>query len=331
MVATNYSGPRDYLDPRRHWLVRGVPARVRQDYHLYKPSMKWAEPDIGHAAEGLRWIHDNRDTARAGASEAARRIAAEFSIERIGALARARLLRLLARRSPRRAVALSQKGLDQLRPSVPIPGDWFDSGYFEHGLKSNWKHGYTWPLFEGVFRNAAGLLAEMFPEAQTFLDIGCAKGFLVRALRERGLDAWGIDHSPWALAHADAATRPFLSLADATTARCDRKFDVLIAMSIFEKLTEEQLSVLLPRVRGWTGKALFAVIPILGAHQSGSQANTGRDLSQITLRDRGWWCDRFSTAGWRQGPLDGRLEHLCHMHPFPTGMGWNVHILSPAS
>ena len=108
VVATGFSGPRDYLDPKHHWLVRGGFATVRQHYEFYNPAMKWAEPDIGHAAQGLRWIYDNRDAARAGAAEAAQRITAEFSIERIGALAKARLLRLLARTNPRKAAAIAR-------------------------------------------------------------------------------------------------------------------------------------------------------------------------------------------------------------------------------
>ena len=326
VVATNFSGPRDYLDPRRHWLVRGVPTRVRQNYHFYKPTMKWAEPDIGHATEGLRWIHDNRDTARAGAAEAAQRIAAEFSIERIGALARTRLLRLLERRSPRRAAALSGKKLEPLRPSVPIPGDWFDSGYFERGLKSNWKHGYTWPLFEGVFRDAAGFLAEMFPAAKSFLDIGCAKGFLVRTLRERGLEAWGFDHSAWALARAEADVRPYLQLAGVGNAQYDRQFDVLVAMSVLESLDENQIRDFLPRARRWTRKALLAVIATADGHSAGALSKTDRDLSRITLRDRAWWRAQFLAAGWRQDDAYHDFERKCQAHAVPGKMAWDVHV-----
>ena len=71
---------------------------------------------------------------------------------------------------------------------LPIPGDWYDADYFEHGLKSNWDRGYTWPLFKGVFEDTARYLEEMFPEAASFLDVGCAKGFLVKALREARLN-----------------------------------------------------------------------------------------------------------------------------------------------
>ena len=150
--------------------------------------------------------------------------------------------------------------------------------------------------FRGVFTDAAACLAELFPEAQSFLDIGCAKGFLVRALRERGLDAWGFDHSRWAIDHADPAARPFLTLDGVDTAAFDRQFDVAVAMSIFESLTEAQLRGFLPRARQWTRHALFAVVALPDPAPRG-------DLSQITLRDRGWWADCLRQAGWRQDAL----------------------------
>jgi DNA-binding NtrC family response regulator len=43
------------------------------------------------------------------------------------------------------------------------------------------------------------------------LDVGCAKGFLVRALREAGRECWGIDHSQWALEQADSIASPYLT------------------------------------------------------------------------------------------------------------------------
>src|SRR5262249_29590249 len=139
----------------------------------------------------------------------------------------------------------------------------------------------NWPLFKGVFEETAAYLAHMFPQARSFLDVGCAKGFLVRALRERSLEAWGFDHSPWAIAQADAAAKPYLTLKDIQVVEYHRQFDMLVAMSIFETLTEEQLKAFLPRARTWAQQALFAVIATAGATDS-----RNRDLSQITLRDR---------------------------------------------
>ncbi|MDQ6867045.1 MAG: glycosyltransferase [Pseudomonadota bacterium] len=320
VVATAYAGPLDYLDPKRHWLVRATQAAVRQPYFFYDPNMRWAEPDLAHAAEGLRWVYEKRGDARSAARSAAEEMQVTYSLRQIGEIAKTRLIDLVARTDRMRAGVLSRQNPADAPPQ-PIPGAWFDAGYFETGRKSNWDKGYTWPLFCGVFRDAATCLTEVFPEARSFLDVGCAKGFLVRALREHRLEAWGLDHSAWAIDHAEGSVRDFLRLASVESAAYDRSFDVLVAMSILESLTEAQLRAFLPRARAWTRQALFAVIA--------PPSSTGGDRSQITLRDRAWWRERMHEAGWVQDPLHRRVERLAQAHPVPGRMGWSVHIFSP--
>ncbi|WP_404559169.1 glycosyltransferase family 9 protein [Bradyrhizobium niftali] len=326
VVATAYSGPLDYLDPERHWLVRAKPAPVRQSYQFYSSSMRWGEPDVDHAVEGLRWVHANRDAARKSAQTAAGSLQSRFCPARVGELAKARLVELLARTDSPRAGAIRAQTAAEA-PPVPIPAAWYDADYFETGRKSNWKSGYRWPLFRGVFTEAAAFLAETFPEAESFLDAGCAKGFLVRALRERGLQAWGFDHSPWAIEQAETAAYDYLSLASVETATFDRSFDVLLAMSLLESLTEDQLRAFLDRARTWTRQALFAVIPTLNPDRE-AHAERDADLSHITMRDRTWWQQQFNAAGWRQDSIHRGFERSCQAHPFVRRMNWSVYVFA---
>jgi 2-polyprenyl-3-methyl-5-hydroxy-6-metoxy-1,4-benzoquinol methylase len=287
--------------------------------------MRWAEPDLDHAVEGLTWVYQNRASAKARAVGAAHKLRGSFSFERVGAMAKARLTDLLQQSNPQKLAAI-RRGL---RPqSLPIPGDWFDADYFEHGLKSNWERGYSWSIFKGLFEDAATYLAEMFPEARSFLDAGCAKGFLVKALHQRGLDAWGFDHSPWVISSAEAEAQPFIQLADAVAVDYDRGFDVMIAMSLFEALTEEQIKVFLTRARAWVQQALFATIPTIAPGASGP-IRGDRDLSHITMHDRAWWQRQFIDAGWRQDPIHRAFERACQAHSLPTRMGWSVYVFSP--
>ena len=46
---------------------------------------------------------------------------------------------------------------------------------------------------------------------QSVLDIGCAKGYLVKAMRWLGREAWGCDISDYALEKADPEVKQFLS------------------------------------------------------------------------------------------------------------------------
>src|SRR3954465_12856357 len=45
----------------------------------------------------------------------------------------------------------------------------------------------------------------------SILDFGCARGYTVRAFREMGYDAWGVDVSQWALNNADEVAKPYLN------------------------------------------------------------------------------------------------------------------------
>jgi glycosyltransferase involved in cell wall biosynthesis len=319
IVATAYGGPVDYLDSTRHWLVRHKISPVGRPYFLYSESMNWAEPDLSHAREGLQWVCEHRVETRAAAEEAAGELRETFSLERIGQAAKARLITLQRASSRRASVLAPQPQRSRAPAALPIPGDWYDADYFERGLKSNWARGYAWQSFQGIFRETAGLLHETFPEATSYVDAGCAKGFLVQSLRERGLDARGFDHSTWAIGHAQAGMRPFLELAGADTVTYDGcSVDVLVAMSLLESLTEDQIKRFLPRARAWVRRGCFVTIPA-------ATGGADRDLSHITMHDCQWWYERFLESGWRRDPLQQTIEQ----HPLPKRMKWIAYVFEP--
>ena len=166
----------------------------------------------------------------------------------------------------------------------------------------------------------------MFPEAQSFLDAGCAKGFLVRTLREKGKEAWGFDHSSCALERAEQSVKPFVRRASVEDVHCDEPIDMLLAFSLFECLTEEQALSFLRQARGWTRQALLAVITV--ADDTAAETSDDRDLSHMTLRPRAWWHKLLLRAGWRQDSLHRMAERICREHPLPKKMGWEVFLYS---
>src|SRR5262249_4597577 len=135
-----------------------------------------------------------------------------------------------------------------------------DAAYFEDGIKSNWRDGYTWASFAGVFTETAAFLLDTFPDAESYLDVGCAKGFLVRALRTAGRKCWGIDHSAWALEHADALAQPYLARGRAEELAADREFDFILAFGLLPELTESQAEAFLQRAHSLARVGLVAVI-----------------------------------------------------------------------
>ena len=151
VIATGYSGPLDYLAADAHGLVRHTLTSVRQPYAYYRPSMHWAEPDTMHAAELMRAVRARPDEFYKRAAAAAKHLLDDFSLEEIGRRARRRLGELLRRTDSKKWERLARvQHTAQLRPTVPIPGEWFDADYFENGIKSNWSERLPLARFRGA-------------------------------------------------------------------------------------------------------------------------------------------------------------------------------------
>jgi 2-polyprenyl-3-methyl-5-hydroxy-6-metoxy-1,4-benzoquinol methylase len=332
VVATAFAGPLDYLPPDASRLVPFTLVPVRQPYTYYGPQMRWAEPDVAEASRALREVHADRLALPARAASAAAKACEAYSLERVGTTAAARLMELLHDRNRQRWRAIQLKVRpDALDPTPPIDGDWYDEDYFELGVKSNWIGGYGWNAFASLFRETAAYVTEMFPEAASFLDAGCAKGFLVRCLREAGRESWGVDHSGWAIDHADRATQPFLTRAAVDEMTFDRQIDVLLAFDLLSHLTESQAERFLTRARPWTRGALLATIASFDddGDRARHAASDDRDRSHVTMRLRSWWHELFLKTGWRLDPLQRLGAERCRTHPLPRRMGWKVYAYSP--
>ena len=65
VIATGYSGNVDFMNENDSFLVKYRLAEIEKDYGPYKKGFVWAEPDIDHAAELMRYVCANRDQAKA--------------------------------------------------------------------------------------------------------------------------------------------------------------------------------------------------------------------------------------------------------------------------
>lgn len=114
----------------------------------------------------------------------------------------------------------------------------FGQEYFD-GDRTQGYGGYRddgrWRPVAETFRDYWGLKA-----GDRVLDVGCAKGFLVQDLLAvcPGLEAFGLDLSAYALAHAAAQVRPRLVRGDAAWLPFeDGSFDAVISINTVHNLT----------------------------------------------------------------------------------------------
>lgn len=67
VIATDFGGVRDYLNQSNGYPVRCRLVELERDYGPYQAGNVWADPDIEHAAELMRWVLNHpEDRARKG-------------------------------------------------------------------------------------------------------------------------------------------------------------------------------------------------------------------------------------------------------------------------
>ena len=121
----------------------------------------------------------------------------------------------------------------------------------EYGNEDQWI-----PLFQ---RFADHIVQDFAPKS--VLDIGCAFGYMVKYLRERGVEAWGIDTSTYAISQADEKIQPYLRVSSA----CDnlpndmpQHYDMVINIEVIEHMTMEDGSKALDKMCTYADIILFS-------------------------------------------------------------------------
>ena len=152
----------------------------------------------------------------------------------------------------------------------------------------------------------------------TCVDYGCAKGFLVHALRILGKEAYGEDISEYAINNAHPKVCEFLSLPNT------KKYDLLIAKDMLEHVEENDLPELLS---SFTKKAdnLFFVIP-LGDNNLFRIREYEVDITHVTKKDEEWWMEMFAHCGIKITQFSYSLGSIKEKwtEPYPYGNGFFV-------
>jgi GT2 family glycosyltransferase/cyclopropane fatty-acyl-phospholipid synthase-like methyltransferase len=89
-------------------------------------------------------------------------------------------------------------------------------------------------LWVDLFAAIAGAIVQSLSPG-TVLDVGCASGMLVEALRRRGVDARGIDISTWAIDQIPSDIRPFCTVGSVTE-ELDGQYDLIVCSEVLEHL-----------------------------------------------------------------------------------------------
>jgi len=95
---------------------------------------------------------------------------------------------------------------------------------------------------------------------KTVLDAGCAMGFLVEALRDRGVQAYGIDVSEYAINRVREDITRWCRVASVTDP-LDRDYDLITCIEVLEHLPAEDAIAALDNLCSHTDDLLFSSTP----------------------------------------------------------------------
>src|SRR5665647_3602615 len=137
--------------------------------------------------------------------------------------------------------------------------DDYTSCYYANHLGSDEEYSWDSPAWREFFTNVAGKVVSLIG-AKRVLDVGCARGLLVQALVEAGVDAHGTDISETAVASAHPDVRGRLSLATAVDP-IDGSWDLISCIEVLEHLAPNDADRAIANMCVATERVLFSSVP----------------------------------------------------------------------
>ena len=141
-----------------------------------------------------------------------------------------------------------------LEPSVP-PSP-YGAFYYRHCCGRPYARDAEWlALFDRI---AAKIVERIQPRSA--LDAGCAFGLLVERLRDRGVEAEGVDVSVFALAQAHESVAPYCRVASLVDP-LERRYDLIVCIEVLEHLPSGQADAAIANLCACTNDILFSSSP----------------------------------------------------------------------
>jgi Methyltransferase domain len=143
------------------------------------------------------------------------------------------------------------------------------------------------------FGKIADRLIEDF-HPKTALDAGSAIGLLVEALRDRGVEADGVDFSEFAVNHSREDIRQFLRVGSITEPLA-RRYDLITCFEVVEHMPSEDADRAIANLCAFTDEVILTSTPM---HY--------RDPTHTNIHPQEYWTERFARQGFiRDVDYDG--------------------------
>ena len=161
------------------------------------------------------------------------------------------------------------------------PSQLYDAYYFAHGCGPPYERNEEWLyLFASI---ADRILTDIHPT--TVLDTGCAMGFLVEALRQRGVEAYGVDISEYAIQRVDPSIKPYCWVGSVLDP-FPQQYDLLVCIEVLEHLPPLKADETIKNCCLHGNDVLFSSTPF-----------DYKELTHLNVQPPEYWAELFARYG----------------------------------
>lgn len=132
----------------------------------------------------------------------------------------------------------------------------YDETYYKSHCGNDYERNNGWEEIFAVY--ASHIVKELAPK--TSLDVGCASGYMVESLRDRGVDAEGADISDYALSCVREDIKPYCFKHSATEP-FEKKYDLVTCIEVLEHLSRNDISLAVENLCNTSDVVLFSSTP----------------------------------------------------------------------
>jgi len=157
----------------------------------------------------------------------------------------------------------------------------FDAYYYAHDCGLPYERNEHWLNFFGWI--AERITRDINPK--TVLDAGCAMGFLVEGLRARGVEAWGVDVSEYAIGQVHESVKAYCRVGSIAQP-FERRYDLVTCIEVFEHMLPAEAEKAAENLCRSTDDILFSSTPF-----------NFKEVTHINVHPPEYWAALFARQG----------------------------------
>jgi len=154
----------------------------------------------------------------------------------------------------------------------------YDAYYFATGCGRPYRRDEEWLRFFGSV--ADRIMRDVRPSS--VLDVGCAMGFLVEALRQRGVEAFGVDISEYAIQNVHPDIQPYCWLGSVTDT-FPQRYDLIVCVEVLEHLLPREAEQAVENLCRHSDDVLFSSTPL-----------DYKEATHVNVQPPEYWAELFA-------------------------------------